>query len=205
MKNIVSFIVILSVLGSCSLKRERTQMVERKLPVELFIDSFIKQYPDYRLNDITIQRTNEIFRKIVLDTLKVYDLLLGVPMRLADMNRVNNKTMVHFDTWIKPREWDYMGVLHSLNTDIIASVNDSLISVLKNDEYYNIHGKLIKRLNDPAIARFLFGRMIPLYTNSISIGKHDIFDDMIEVNLGILHYQIDSLSEFTGRDVDIVK
>ena len=154
---LLSFLIV--ILLSCVNNGKRTIIVERDLPMENFVNTFIIQNPNYALNDITIEETNKLFLKVVLDSLKTTNLLYGVPMKLEDMNKNGTHTMIHIGTCIEPTNWKYRGILNEVNVDIISSVNDSLITILENDKYYRIYGKYIKRLNLPS-AEFLFGKRI---------------------------------------------
>lgn len=194
---LLSFLIV--ILLSCVNNGKRTIIVERDLPMENFVNTFIIQNPNYALNDITIEETNKLFLKVVLDSLKTTNLLYGVPMKLEDMNKNGTHTMIHLGTWIEPTNWKYRGILNEVNVDIISSVNDSLITILENDKYYRIYGKYIKRLNLPA-AQVLFGKRISVYTPNISLEKDDIWDNKVNVDLGILHFEIDSITPFNGRD-----
>lgn len=82
---LLSFLIV--ILLSCVNNGKRTIIVERDLPMENFVNTFIIQNPNYALNDITIEETNKLFLKVVLDSLKTTNLLYGVPMKLEDMNK----------------------------------------------------------------------------------------------------------------------
>ena len=107
-------------------------------------------------------------------------------MKLEDMNKNGTHTMIHLGTWIEPTNWEYRGILNEVNVDVISSVSDSLITILENDKYYRIYGKYIERLNLSA-AQVLFGKRISVYTPNVSIEKDDIWDDKVNVDLGILY------------------
>ncbi len=167
--------------------------------MENFVRTFINQNPNYALNDITKEETSKLFSKVMLDSLKTTNLLYGVPMKLEDMNKNGTHTMIHLGTWIEPTNWEYRGILNEVNVDVISSVSDSLITILENDKYYRIYGKYIERLNLSA-AQVLFGKRISVYTPNVSIEKDDIWDDKVNVDLGILYFEIDSIIPFNGRD-----
>ena len=194
MKKVYLLLFLIVILQSCVNSGQRTRLVEKDLPMENFVRTFINQNPNYALNDITKEETSKLFSKVMLDSLKTTNLLYGVPMKLEDMNKNGTHTMIHLGTWIEPTNWEYRGILNEVNVDVISSVSDSLITILENDKYYRIYGKYIERLNLSA-AQVLFGKRISVYTPNVSIEKDDIWDD-----LGILYFEIDSIIPFNGRD-----
>ena len=199
MKKVYLLLFLIVILQSCVNSGQRTRLVEKDLPMENFVRTFINQNPNYALNDITKEETSKLFSKVMLDSLKTTNLLYGVPMKLEDMNKNGTHTMIHLGTWIEPTNWEYRGILNEVNVDVISSVSDSLITILENDKYYRIYGKYIERLNLSA-AQVLFGKRISVYTPNVSIEKDDIWDDKVNVDLGILYFEIDSIIPFNGRD-----
>ena len=197
--SLISVIVIL-LFVNCN-NTQKVHITEQILPIENFIDTFIHNNPNYALNDITIENTNKLFTKTILDSLKRTNLLNGIPMRLEDIHQKGNHTMVHFTTWIEPYNWQYKGIISEINVDIISSINDSLITILENDKYYKIYGKYIKRLN-LSTAQTLFGERIRVYTTNISIEKEF---NSTNINLGTLHFKIDSIAPFNGREKQYIK
>lgn len=199
MKKFYLLSLLVVILQSCVNNGQRTRLVEKDLPMEIFVNTFINQNPNYALNDITKEETCKLFSKVVLDSLKTTNLLYGVPMKLEDMNKNGTHTMIHLGTWIEPRNWEYRGILNEVNVDVISSVSDSLITILENDKYYRIYGKYNERLNLSA-AQVLFGKRISVYTPNISIEEDDIWVTKVNVDLGILYFEIDSIMPFNGRD-----
>ena len=194
-KYVAFFMLVVCITLSCS-PQPAKQTTRANLPIELFVDKFAKDNPNYKLNDITREETNTLFEKTILDTLKTVNMLENVPLRLEGINKVENKIIAHFQSWIMPNQWKFKGSLNELHVDVFAEVNDSLVNFLENDKYYYIYGHLLERLNGLSPAESLFGRSVMPYTNSISFEKDDIWDDKIEVNLGILHFRIDSVRAF---------
>lgn len=199
MKKFYLLSLLVVILQSCVNNGQRTRLVEKDLPMEIFVNTFINQNPNYALNDITKEETCKLFSRVVLDSLKTTNLLYGVPMKLEDMNKNGTHTMIHLGTWIEPRNWEYRGILNEVNVDVISSVSDSLITILENDKYYRIYGKYNERLNLSA-AQVLFGKRISVYTPNISIEEDDIWVTKVNVDLGILYFEIDSIMPFNGRD-----
>lgn len=192
MKKVYLLLFLIVILQSCVNSGQRTRLVEKDLPMENFVRTFINQNPNYALNDITKEETSKLFSKVMLDSLKTTNLLYGVPMKLEDMNKNGTHTMIHLGTLIEPTNWEYRGILNEVNVDVISSVSDSLITILENDKYYRIYGKYIERLNLSA-AQVLFGKRISVYTPNVSIEKDDIWDDKVNVDLGILYFDNSSL------------
>ena len=103
MKRLFIFLVLAgSLFLSCKPKGQRSRVIEKSLPIEVFVAEFIRNNPNYSLNDITKEESNELFTKQILDTLKSYNLLYGIPMQLKHMNKVNGKIMIQLEAWIKP-------------------------------------------------------------------------------------------------------
>lgn len=192
------FFLIIALLG-CVDNRPRTKLVEKNLPIENFVDTFVSQNPKYYLNDITKEETSKLFEKTVLDTLDKTNLLDGVPLKLEGMNKSGKHTMIHLRAWMTPTNWKYRGNVHEVTVDVISSVGDSLITVLENEKFYRIYGSCIGQLS-LGLARKLFGRQITVYNNKIVFKNDDFYDDKINVDLGILYYDIDSIKPFYGRD-----
>ena len=184
---------------SCVGNRPRTKLVEKQLPIENFVDTFVKHNPHYYLNDITKEETSKLFEKTVIDTLNKTNLLDGVPLKLQGMSKADGYAYVHLRAWATPSYWEYRGKLHDLTVDVIASVSDSLITVLENEKFYRIYGSYIGQLS-LGLARELFGKKIMVYNYEIVFKIDDIYDDKINVDLGILYYSIDSIKPFYGRD-----
>ena len=200
MKKIYLLSLLIIMLSSCINNNQRTQFREKTLPIEDFVYTFIRQNPDYALNDITKDKTNKLFSKMILDSLKTSNLLYGIPMKLEDMNVHRKRNMIHLGTWIKPKDWEYKGIISNVNVDIISYVNDSLVTILENEKYYKIYGQYIKRLNLSSM-NDLFGERVLVYTPNISIEKEFSY---IDINLGILYFKIDSIIPFNGRDKEII-
>lgn len=146
MKKVYLLLFLIVILQSCVNSGQRTRLVEKDLPMENFVRTFINQNPNYALNDITKEETSKLFSKVMLDSLKTTNLLYGVPMKLEDMNKNGTHTMIHLGTWIEPTNWEYRGILNEVNVDVISSVSDSLITILENDKYYRIYGEIYRTL-----------------------------------------------------------
>ncbi len=207
MKRLFIFLVLVgSLFLSCRPKGQRCRVIEKSLPIEVFVAEFIRNNPNYSLNDITKEESNELFTKQILDTLKSYNLLYGIPMKLKHMNKVNGKIMIQLEAWIKPYDWQYRGI-DNIYVDLLGNVNDSLVPSLKTDEYYCIDGRLLKRVTSINTVQKLMGKRVSVYTPRISIEKDPVRivePTNPEVHLGILHFAIDSIKPFKGRDTEII-
>ena len=83
-----------------------------------------------------------------------------------------------------------------LISDIVNKKLDVKVASLNEKSYYIIHGKLISRIYSIDKFRLLVGRNTRIYTPFFGVRKSDYYSERYEVSLGMMHYQIDSISQF---------
>lgn len=206
MKRFIYLFIIVIMIVSCGVKTKNVKVVERKLPIENFVDTFLINHSNLYQNDVIYNDVNKIFVKEIINKLQNDNIIYGLPLQLEDINRVGDNNVVHFGSWIEPDGWEYKGKLDNVYVDIIAYVNDSLMHKLQNDEYYTFVGKFIKSIEIDE-ARNLIGKNIRAYNNIISIGKEKndpFYKEKVDVNLGIMYFKVDSIFDFNGRQNDSI-
>ena len=206
MKRFIYLFIIVIMIVSCGVKTKNVKVVERKLPIENFVDTFLINHSNLYQNDVIYNDVNKIFVKEIINKLQNDNIIYGLPLQLEDINRVGDNNVVHFGSWIEPDGWEYKGKLDNVYVDIIAYVNDFLMHKLQNDEYYTFVGKFIKSIEIDE-ARNLIGKNIRAYNNIISIGKEKndpFYKEKVDVNLGIMYFKVDSIFDFNGRQNDSI-
>lgn len=120
---------------------ERIRLVDKELPIEIFVQSFMENHKDFNTNDITRERTNTEFRDAMLDTLEVFNILKGIPVKLQRINETQGRCVAQFQSWIKPDGFKYIrGLKVMLDSDLA--------------ELYEVEVKYLKRQVNRNIERF---------------------------------------------------
>ena len=173
-------------------------MVDKKLPIEELVDTFMKQHPNYLNNKVTMEEVDKEFQKIVIDTAINY--LEGIPLELKTLNKNAKSYMAHFQCWhtIKPY-FDFQKPIKEAYFDVVTVVPDSLVESLKEGEYYLLSGAIIEQVNYDTF-NFLLGKNTRVMTPLFGIRKNDIYEDEYDVNLGMLYYHLDSIKPYTQRE-----
>ena len=166
----------------------------------MFCTEFLERDEDFNSNDITRENTNEEFVKLVLDTLEKDNILKGVPLKLETIGRNGEHFTAHFQSWIKPYNFEYKEPITDINFDIVGTIPDSLFTTQKDDEYYSIDGQFVSRIDGIQQMEVLLGRSSSAYTNRIAFDADDIWKEKVEVSLGILYYDIKSIEPYKGRN-----
>ena len=94
MKKVYLLLFLIVILQSCVNSGQRSRLVEKDLPMENFVRTFINQNPNYALNDITKEETSKLFSKVMLDSLKTTNLLYGVPMKLEGSSDISRDAAI---------------------------------------------------------------------------------------------------------------
>ena len=185
-------------MASCIKPGERTRMVDKKLPIEELVDTFMKQNPSYLNNDITMEEGDKEFQKIVIDTATNY--IEGIPMRLVTINKNGKAYMGQFESWIKPNGFEYQVPVYEVYFDVLTVIPDSLVNTLKEEEYYLLEGSVIQRMAGIEVMETLLGKNTIAYTNDFGIRKDDNWDDKYEVSLGLIYFHATTIKPFTKRE-----
>lgn len=201
----VSAAVISAMLLSCTPQGERTRWVDKKYPIELFVDSFLAHNPNGLINDVVFEETNKKFVEEIKKALDEPNFLEGIPLHLEGMNKVGKSVKAHFGAWPGPRNWDYKEPTEKVYFDAIVDIPDSLVSVLNKEKMYILYGKNIGIVSyNAAVA--LYGKKIRVWNPIVSIAPNDIWEDRVDLDLGVLIYHLDSIKPFTGkRDKEAIK
>lgn len=209
MKKII-FILVVIVVSSCNIPQYKT--IEVDLPMESFVNNFLKGKPNFFNNDITIEEGNKEFIKALSDTLKTVDgkmnLFDGIPVRLKTINKTKKLGYVaQFDSWIEPNNFDYHYV-SEINFDVFCVIPDSLIVTLKEDKHYILDGVYVSNLTYDKCVQML-GKRTSVWSPMVCIQKEGgIFSDDFytkKVNLGCVFLLVDNIKTYTHRETKTIK
>jgi hypothetical protein len=200
MRKILYFFMFAALLSmiSCVKPGERTRMVDKKLPIEELVDSFMMQHPNYLNNEVTMEEGDKEFQKIIIDTTTNY--LEGIPMELVAINKNGKAYMAQFQSWIKPNGFEYQAPIYKVNFDILTAIPDSLISTLKEKDYYILEGAVIERMANMRVLETLLGKSSMGTTPIFGIRKNDTWDDKYDVNMGLIYFHMTSIEPYTERE-----
>ena len=199
-KGIAIFVLAIIMLTSCINKPgERTRLVEKELPIETFIKSFVDEHKDFNTNDITREKANNDFCRILLDTLEKDNILKGIPVKLSGISEKDGKCTVQFRSWITPSGFEYKNNIYEVYFDIVGTIPDSLATVINDKEYYTFDGKFVSRVDGIRLLEVLLGKNTTAYTNSICI-EQQTWNDKVNVSMGILYFDINNVQPFKGRE-----
>ena len=203
MKHTKIFLMALSIIATliaCNAKPgERTRFVNETYPLEIYVKSFLDNHKDFNTNDITRENANSEFEKQILDTLKNDNLLKGLPVRLERIGKTKGSYIAQFRSWIHPSGFEFKSPIDDVYFDIVGTIPDSLATKICDNEYYVIDGSFISKLNSIEEIEVLLGKNTSAYTNTISIQTDNIWEEKVEVNIGILFFDIISIEPFLGR------
>ena len=204
MKDVLNRLTALAIIAlyvACMGKPgERTRFVDEIYPMESFVAIFVETHKNFNTNDITRENANKEFVKIVLDTLEKCNILKGLPIQLKSVGKYEEHITAHFQSWIEPYDFKFKDPISNIYYDIICTIPDSLSTTLKDDEYYSIDGQFVSRIEKKAMMDVLLGRSEMPYTNAISIQSNDVWNDKVEVSMGMLYFEIKTIEPFKGRN-----
>ena len=191
-------LIILSVcslvlMTSCGSKAPAQKEVE-KLPIEEFVEKFMKEHPNYLNNDITMEEGDKAFHEIFVDTTKNY--LKGIPVKLTAINKNGNAYFAQFQSWTRPKNFDFNPPVYCVNCDILTVIPDSLVTTLKENSFYTLEGCVIENMANLGVMEAMLGKSTYGVTTVFGIRKNSIYDDRFEINLGLLYYHLDGIEEF---------
>lgn len=180
------------------LKEKEPSGLKKKLPIELFVDSFLVHNPNGLINEMVAEETNKKFAEQIEKALDEPNFLEGIPLHLEGMNKVGKNVKAHFGAWPEPRNWDYKEPTEKVYFDAIVDIQDSLVNTLDKEKMYILYGKNIGVVSyNEAVA--LYGKKIRVWNPNVSIAPNDIWEDRVDLDLGVLVYHLDSIKPFTGK------
>lgn len=204
----ISFIGIATcLLFSCQINGEKKIKQPRILPIEKFVSDFLDSHKDYFNNDITKKEGDKIFQETLEKSIDSLHLFEGLPIQLQSITQDNKgKYVAQFRCagYQTPyNRFEYQDSINDVVFDIWGEVPDSVAKQLKEDVIYMFYGKFISFLKYGA-AMIISNSRPTVYTPEINIRPDDIFDEEIEVSMGMSYWDIDSIVEFRGREFDVI-
>lgn len=213
MKKIIFISFIAFALCSCDLTpKPKYELVEIDLPMESFINDFFIDNPNIFNNDITIEEGSKKFINKLSDSLKTVEgkmnLFDGFPLRLKAIKK-NKKLgyVAQFDTWIKPRNFDYHYV-SEINFDVFCVIPDSLVTTLKEDEYYILDGVYLGNLTFSMCEQMMNYDYISVWSPKVEISKDKTFSTEYfqrKVNLGCVHLLFGGIKKYIARETKVIE
>ena len=191
--------LLLHMMG-CIKPGERTRMVDKRLPLEELVDTFMKEHPDYLNNEVTMQNGDVEFQKVIIDTTINY--IEGIPLELKKLCNNGKSYMAQFQCWHTTRPYfDFQEPIQDAHFDIITAVPDSMIVSLKEGEYYTLSGVIIERIANINVFRAMLGNDYAMaYTPTVGIRRNDIWKEKYDVEMGMIYFHLDSLKPYTERE-----
>lgn len=188
-------------LSSCMQTSTNKENVEQnrksEFPIVGFVEDFIAAHPNFDNNDLTRQEADEDFLKSFTALSESINLIQNIPVKLNALNKDSNgNVMAQFQSWIKPYGFEFPSPIKEVYFDIVGKIDPKYVSILNEDSYYTINGKFIGRIENLDAFQTFLGNVPSVYTSKFSVRKDNIFDDKYEVSLGMMYFDIDSISNF---------
>jgi len=196
----VLFIVCLIAVftSSCNGPSTRNQSLNANdtTHIEQFFHAFISKHPNGLNNDVLKEQMNKVFRNEIIDSLSKSSWLLeDYPIRLEQFKSLgNNKYSVHLQSWLHPDNFSFKDYdLHQLGFDIVGTTDSSYVNRLVEGNYYYIHGKLIRFISHQ---EFGYYTDHPAFTPSVGISKEIGSSTQLNMDMGEMLFEIDSLTNY---------
>lgn len=201
MKKIFSALLLVFTLISCvntaSKREEQTVDEKSKYLIIGFVEDFVATHPNFDSNDITREKADEDFISEFRNISDSTNLIQGIPVKLEAMNDLKNgKVVAQFQSWITPQNFQFPGPVNEVNFDVVGSIDNKYVEILNEDTYYVVYGKFIDCIENLLAFYAILGKRSSVYTPLFSVRKDDILDDKYEVSLGMMYFDIDSISKF---------
>lgn len=191
MKKLVLFAVAALSIISCG--QRSSAVVDNSTPLEKFLEGYHETHPDWLINDIVAQKTNDSLMtafESAADT--IFD---RYPMKAVSVRQYTDSTFcVNLRAWQRPYGFSLKKGINEIGGDIIALVSEEQALKVKEDDFYTFKGKFVKRTNHEFYQETTGMRMH--YTDRYGVTRDDTFKDEYEFNFGILVYVVDSLMAY---------
>lgn len=175
MKKVILFLNIILLASCLPTTKKQIKKEALKNNVTLLADDFLKRHKNYFNNDVTISKSDKLFRKEFLDSIR----LKGsgeILLELKGIKKVGKEYYSHFSA---------EGIVVSryrMYFDILTKINEKAIDTLKQKQKYKViftpHSFATK-----SIRQSLSDKMY--YTPFVGIEKAD-FGGGLKINLGIM-------------------
>lgn len=171
-----------------------------EFPIVGFVEDFVAAHPNFDSNDITREQADENFLKSFTEVSDSVNLIENIPVKLCALNKDSKgNVMAQFRSWAGPTDFEFPLPVNEVNFDIVGKVDPKYVDRLNENSYYTINGKFIGRIESIPAFEALLGRSTMIYTPLFSVRKDDIWDDRYEVSLGMMYYDIESISDFVNK------
>ena len=184
-------------LASCvNNGRTARQRVNDTCHIEQYFHKFMARYPDGFNNEIKKEEMNKQFVAEITDSLHNSNWLLeDLPLSFESIQKCDDgNCYVHFQSWIKPTDWQFKDFdFDNVGFDLVGKVPSSYIDVLKEGNFYFVHGKF-KRFIELSEFEVYTEKMA--YTSVVGIEKEFLSDTGVDWKLGMMLFDIDSISEY---------
>ena len=197
MKKLLLIMTAFLLLASCANNgRTASQRANDTCHIEQYFHKFMARYPDGLNNEIKKEEMNKQFVAEITDSLRNSNWLLeDLPLSFESIQKCNNgNCYVHFQSWIKPTDWEFKDFdFNEVCFDLVGEVPSSYIDILKEGDYYVVHGRLKRFIR---LSEFKLYTDEMAYTPFIGIEKETLSDTRVNWQLGMMLFDIDSISEY---------
>lgn len=199
MKKLLYFAIFTLLLTSCFDNGHTIgSAVNDTCHFEQYFHKFMARYPDGLNNDVKKEEMNKQFVSEITDSLKGSGWLLeDYPLQFGSITKLNEQMCnVHFQGWIRPDGFNFKDFkFNDLGFDIVGKVPIKYADVLKEGNFYIVHGKLKRFLKQSEYVEYT--NQMP-YTPEVCIEK-ELGIDRTNWLLGEMLFDIDSISEYKQR------
>ena len=199
-KIIITLWLAVFMLSSCVNNRTSNDAIGNDTcHIERYFHSFMSRFPNGLNNDILKEEMNKKFISEISDSLSnSYWLLEDYPLRFENIQQgKNGLCRVHFQSWIMPDGFSFKDyAFHQFALDIVGEVPTSYIDILKEDEYYIIHGKLKRFLKHSEFASYTDECA---YTPTVGIEREIGSSTDVNWQLGEMLFSIDTIYVYTPK------
>ena len=184
-------------LASCvNNGRTASQRVNDTCHIEQYFHKFMARYPDGFNNEIKKEEMNKQFVAEITDSLHNSNWLLeDLPLSFESIQKCDDgNCYVHFQSGIKPTDWQFKDFdFDNVGFDLVGKVPSSYIDVLKEGNFYFVHGKFKRFIQ---LSEFEVYTEKMAYTSVVGIEKEFLSDTGVDWKLGMMLFDIDSISEY---------
>ena len=186
-KSLIITLISFTILGCNQVKKEP----RKEIKLEVFLNDFFEQNPNWNQNDIIKKEVNEKFNeeiKLQLDK----GILDDFPLELGAINEYKKgKFAAIFNShYTKSDAISYDNIIYSTKFDVIGLISPEQVKILQEDKAYLIKGKFEKFLKGE-FKNYVNGMV---YTPIVEISK-DIMSNKNEASLGIILIEISEITE----------
>lgn len=185
---------------SCQVKTKSEP--PRKLPLETFVSDFMDNHPSYFNNDVTKEECDTIFKKMLENSIDSLHLFEGLPIQLEAITQDDNgKLIAQFRCVGFQTKFEYQDSIKEVMFDMWGEIPETAAKELKEKTDYMFYGKFVSFLPNYAMACVVSNNPRPtVWTPLINIRPDDIFEEQVEVRLGMSYWEIDSIVPFRDRE-----